>query len=86
MAVQSAGAPHRIVVRWQALRAVSESAFVPFSRTRELRSALFPRGPAQCYTITMLDPLAPTAGIGARLLLAAGAVACIWLAVAWARW
>lgn len=86
MAVQGAGAPHGIVVEAQALRAVTERVSAPFSRTRELRSCLFPRGPAQCYTITMLDPLAPTAGIGARLLLAAGAVACIWLAVAWARW
>jgi len=86
MAVQSAGALHRMVVRLRALRPTTSDAFVAFSRVRELLSRLFPRGPVQCYIITMLDPLAPTAGIGARLLLAAGAVACMWLAVAWARW
>jgi hypothetical protein len=32
----------------------------------------------------MIDPLAPTAGLGSRLLLAGGLIACIWLAVAWA--
>jgi hypothetical protein len=32
----------------------------------------------------MLDPLAPSAGIGARLLLAAAVLALVWLAVLWA--
>jgi hypothetical protein len=32
----------------------------------------------------MVDPLTPTAGLGARLLLASGLVAAIWLVVAWA--
>jgi hypothetical protein len=32
----------------------------------------------------MFDPLAPTAGVPARLLLAAVLVGAIWLAVAWA--
>ena len=30
------------------------------------------------------DPLAPTAGLAARLVLAAGVMVVIWLAVAWA--
>jgi hypothetical protein len=34
----------------------------------------------------MTDPLAPTAGIGARLLLAGALVAVVWLAVGWALW
>jgi hypothetical protein len=32
----------------------------------------------------MLDPLAPSAGIGARLLLAAAVLALVWVAVLWA--
>jgi hypothetical protein len=32
----------------------------------------------------MLDPLAPSAGIGARLVLAAAVLALVWLAVLWA--
>ncbi len=31
------------------------------------------------------DPLAPTSGLGARLVLAGGLIALLWLAVAWAR-
>jgi len=34
----------------------------------------------------MFDPLAPTAGIGARLLLAAALAGGVWLAVVWALW
>jgi hypothetical protein len=40
----------------------------------------------QCYKVTMIDPLAPTAGVGARLILAAVLVVCVWLTVAWALW
>jgi hypothetical protein len=36
------------------------------------------------YKVTMHDPLAPTAGIGARLVLVAALVSGVWLAVAWA--
>jgi hypothetical protein len=32
----------------------------------------------------MIDPLAPTAGIAARLTLAAALLAVLWLVVAWA--
>lgn len=32
----------------------------------------------------MTDPLTPTAGASARLLLAAGLIALLWLVVAWA--
>jgi hypothetical protein len=32
----------------------------------------------------MIDPLSPTAGTGARLLLATALIACVWLVVAWA--
>jgi hypothetical protein len=32
----------------------------------------------------MFDPLAPTAGVGARLALAASVACAIWLVVAWA--
>lgn len=32
----------------------------------------------------MNDPLAPTAGLGARLALAGGLICAIWAAVAWA--
>jgi hypothetical protein len=32
----------------------------------------------------MIDPLAPTAGVSARLLLAAALILAVWLAVAWA--
>jgi hypothetical protein len=32
----------------------------------------------------MHDPLAPTAGVGARLLLAGAVTAWLWLVVAWA--
>jgi hypothetical protein len=32
----------------------------------------------------MIDPLAPTAGAGARLLLAAALLALLWLVVLWA--
>jgi hypothetical protein len=38
----------------------------------------------QRYTVTMIDPLSPTAGAGARLLLAASVLAVLWLAVLWA--
>ncbi len=38
----------------------------------------------ECYTVTMIDPLAPTSGIGARLLLAGGILCAVWLAVYWA--
>lgn len=34
----------------------------------------------------MLDPLAPTAGVVARLGLAAALLLIVWLAVAWALW
>jgi hypothetical protein len=34
----------------------------------------------------MMDPLLPTAGVGARLVLAAALVAVVWLAVGWALW
>jgi hypothetical protein len=33
----------------------------------------------------MTDPLAPSAGIRARLLLAAGLLVVLWLVVLWAR-
>ena len=39
-----------------------------------------------CYTITMTDPLAPTTGASARLILAGAMVAIVWLGVAWAIW
>jgi hypothetical protein len=45
---------------------------------------LFPLREEQCYKITMIDPLAPTAGLGARLLLAGGVIALMWLIVGWA--
>ena len=45
---------------------------------------LFPPANRQCYTVTVTDPLAPTAGLASRLLLAAGLIALLWLAVAWA--
>jgi hypothetical protein len=32
----------------------------------------------------VIDPLAPTAGLASRLLLAAGLIGLLWLAVAWA--
>jgi hypothetical protein len=32
----------------------------------------------------MTDPLAPTAGLGARLLLAGALIAALWAAVGWA--
>jgi hypothetical protein len=38
----------------------------------------------QRYTITMTDPLSPTAGAVARLLLATLVLAVLWLAVLWA--
>ena len=38
----------------------------------------------QCYKVTMLDPLNPTAGLFPRLAQAGGLVAVVWLAVAWA--
>jgi hypothetical protein len=34
----------------------------------------------------MIDPLAPTAGVAARLGLAGVLLAAVWLAVAWALW
>jgi hypothetical protein len=38
----------------------------------------------QRYTVTMTDPLSPTAGAVARLSLAASVLAALWLAVMWA--
>ena len=38
----------------------------------------------QCYTVTMIDPLSPTAGAAARLVLAAAMLTLLWLAVLWA--
>ncbi len=32
----------------------------------------------------MVNPLAPTAGAGSRLILACGLIGAIWLVVAWA--
>jgi hypothetical protein len=43
-----------------------------------------PSNPVQCYTVTMIDPLSPTAGAAARLLLAAMLLAMVWAAVVWA--
>lgn len=38
----------------------------------------------QCYKVTMIDPLAPTVGLGVRLALSAAVLAVIWLTAAWA--
>ena len=38
----------------------------------------------QRYTVTMTDPLSPTAGAAARLVLAAMVLTLLWLAVLWA--
>ena len=38
----------------------------------------------QCYIITMIDPLSPTAGVLPRLALAGLLLAGVWLAVLWA--
>jgi hypothetical protein len=38
----------------------------------------------QRYTVTMTDPLSPTAGATARLFLAASVLTLLWLAVLWA--
>jgi hypothetical protein len=40
----------------------------------------------QRYKVTMQDPLAPTSGVLARLAVAGGTLACLWLAVLWALW
>jgi hypothetical protein len=40
----------------------------------------------ECYKVTMLDPLAPTAGVVARLALAGAALIGVWSAVGWALW
>ena len=45
---------------------------------------LFPRRERQCYKITMTDPLAPTAGLGIRLALAATVLVAVWLTALWA--
>lgn len=45
---------------------------------------LFPLADLECYTITVIDPLSPTAGAPARLILAAAVLAAVWLAVYWA--
>lgn len=38
----------------------------------------------ECYTVTMINPLSPTAGAGSRLLLAAAVLAGVWLVAVWA--
>ena len=38
----------------------------------------------ECYTVTMSNPLSPTASAGARLILAAALLAAVWLSVLWA--
>ncbi len=53
-------------------------------RSQAVRRSGFPPDAMQCYTVSMIDPLTPIAGVSARLVLAGILVACLWLTVAWA--
>lgn len=46
----------------------------------------FPIRELECYTITMTNPLSPTSGVAARLVLVAAVLSLVWLAVMWALW
>jgi len=66
---------------------ISTTAGQP-TRQRALRNLLSARR-MQCYIVTMDNPpsphpLSPTAGAGARLVLAAVVLGVVWLAVLWA--
>ena len=46
----------------------------------------FPTAECNVMKVTMLHPLAPTAGVASRLAVAGALLAAVWLAVAWALW